>query len=170
MARIVLGLSTSHGPMLTTPPLQWDQRVGFDRGYTQHAFKGKTYKFDDLVRLRAPEKLELQITPDKWVARHAACQRAISTLADVYAAAKVDVAVIFGNDQMEMFTDAVIPAVAVYWGETIENRMGPEEERANTAPGVAVAQAGRNPAPGRHLSRFAQPRPPYHRRAGAAGL
>ncbi len=148
MARIVLGLSTSHGPMLTTPPLQWDQRVGFDRGYTQHAFKGKTYKFDDLVRLRAPEKLELQITPDKWVARHAACQRAISTLADVYAAAKVDVAVIFGNDQMEMFTDAVIPAVAVYWGETIENRMGPEEERANTAPGVAVAQAGRIPPQG----------------------
>ena len=79
MARIVLGLATSHGPMLTTPPLQWDQRVGFDRGYTQHAFKGKTYKFDDLGRLRAPEKLELQITPDKGVACHAAGQRAIST-------------------------------------------------------------------------------------------
>lgn len=148
MARIVLGLATSHGPMLTTPPLQWDQRVGFDRGYTQHAFKGRTYTFDALAKLRAGEGLERQITPDVWVKRHAQCQSAIAALADVFAAAKIDAAVIFGNDQMEMFTDAVIPAVAVYWGETIENRMGPEEEEANKVPGVAVAQAGRIPPEG----------------------
>jgi hypothetical protein len=148
MARIVLGLATSHGPMLTTPPEQWDQRVNFDRKYTEHAFKGRTYDFEGLVKLRAGEGLDRQITKEKWVERHGECQRAIAKLADVFAAAKPDVAVIFGNDQMEMFTDAVIPAFAAYWGETIENRIGPEEERGMQAPGVAVAQAGRIPPGG----------------------
>src|SRR6185437_8257853 len=148
MARIVLGLATSHGPMLTTPPEQWDQRVNFDRKYTEHAFKGRTYDFEALVTLRAGEGLDRQITKEKWVERHGECQRAIASLADVFAAAKPDVAVIFGNDQMEMFTDAVIPAFAAYWGETIENRIGPEEERGMQVPGVAVAQAGRIPPGG----------------------
>ena len=148
MARIVLGLATSHGPMLTTPPEQWDQRVNFDRKYTEHAFRGRTYDFEGLVKLRAGEGLDRQITKEKWVERHGECQRAISKLADVFAAAKPDIAVIFGNDQMEMFTDAVIPAFAAYWGETIENRIGPEEERGMQVPGVAVAQAGRIPPEG----------------------
>jgi hypothetical protein len=148
MARIVLGLATSHGPMLTTPPDNWDQRVNFDRKFTEHAFKGKTYNFEQLVKLRAGEGLDRQITNTMWHDRHARCQRAISALADVFAAAKPDVAVIFGNDQMEMFTDAAIPAFAAYWGETIENRIGAEEERGNAAPGVAVAQAGRIPPEG----------------------
>jgi 3-O-methylgallate 3,4-dioxygenase len=148
MARIVLGLATSHGPMLTTPPDNWDQRVNFDRKYTQHAFKGRTYDFEGLVKLRANEGLDRQITKEKWRERHAECQRAISSLADVFAAAKPDVAVIFGNDQMEMFNDTAIPAFAAYWGETIENRIGPEEEIGMKAPGVAVAQAGRIPPEG----------------------
>jgi hypothetical protein len=148
MAKIVLGLATSHGPMLTTPPEQWDQRVNFDRKHATHAFKGRTYDFEGLVKLRAGEGLDRQITKEKWVERHAQCQRAISALADVFAAAKPDVAVIFGNDQMELFNDAVIPAFAAYWGETIENRIGAEEERGMQAPGVAVAQAGRIPPGG----------------------
>jgi hypothetical protein len=148
MARIVLGLATSHGPMLTTPPEDWHQRVNFDRRYAQHAFRGKTYDFEQLVKLRAGEGLERQITKEKWAERHAACQSAIGRLAGVFAAAKPDVAVIFGNDQKELFNDTAIPALAVYWGETIENRMGPEELKHNEAPGVAVAQAGRIPPEG----------------------
>jgi hypothetical protein len=148
MARIVLGLATSHGPMLTTPAENWDQRVGFDRKYTEHAFKGKTYNFEELVKLRSNEGLGDQITKEKWRERHAACQRAISALADVFEEAKPDCALIFGNDQMELFDDTGIPALAVYWGETIENRMGAEEERHNQVPGVAVAQAGRIPPEG----------------------
>ncbi len=148
MARIVLGLATSHGPMLTTPYENWDQRVGFDRRYTEHAFKGKTYNFEQLVKLRAGEGLEKQITMEKWRERHGACMSAIGRLADAFAAAKPDIAVIFGNDQKELFNDTGIPALAVYWGETIENRMGPEELKHNEAPGVAVAQAGRIPPEG----------------------
>ena len=42
MAKIVLGMGTSHGPMLSTPPDQWDARVPFDKSHKAHPFRGKT--------------------------------------------------------------------------------------------------------------------------------
>jgi 3-O-methylgallate 3,4-dioxygenase len=116
MAEIVLGLGTSHGPMLVTPPDQWGARVPADRQNPQHFYKGKAYTYDELAR--------------------------------VFAEVKPDIAVIVGNDQMEMFTEAVIPAFSVYWGEAIENRMPPAEELAKLGPGLAVAQEGRIPREG----------------------
>lgn len=148
MAEIVLGLATSHGPMLTTPWEHWDQRVEFDRKFSHHAFKGKSYSFDELVKLRAAANFSREITREKWKSRYEECQRAISALADIWERVKPDAAVIFGNDQMELFTEAAIPAFSVYWGETIENRYGPEEERGLSAPGTRIAQRGRIPDEG----------------------
>src|SRR5262249_51238423 len=105
MAKIVLGIGTSHGPMLSTPPDQWGQRVAADKRNTEHWYKGKAYTFDQLVAMRANEGLDKQITQQVWNERHAACRRAIGKLADIFAEAKPDIAVIVGNDQMEMFDD-----------------------------------------------------------------
>ena len=148
MARIVLGLGTSHGPMLVTPPDQWGQRVEADRRNKQHPYRGKTYTFEQLVEMRANDGLEAQITQDVWNKRHAACKAAISRLADVLEEAKPDVAVIVGNDQKEMFNDSYNPAFAVFTGESIENRMGPEEEAGAREPGVGIATPGRIPPEG----------------------
>ena len=69
MAEIVLGIGTSHGPMLSTPWEQWDQRVGFDRQNKKHWYRGGTYDFDQLVALRKDDGLAAEITPEKWQAR-----------------------------------------------------------------------------------------------------
>src|ERR1700691_6247120 len=82
MAEIVLGIGTSHGPMLTTPWEQWDQRVNFDKKFGRHAFKDGTYNFDQLVKLRADKHFENEITREKWKSRYEECQSAISRLAD----------------------------------------------------------------------------------------
>lgn len=148
MAQIVVGLGTSHGPMLSTPPDQWGQRVAADRANPRHYYKGRTYTFDALKALRAGEHLERHIAPDVWHARHAACRAAIDALAEVFAAAKPDIAVIVGNDQMEMFTDAIVPAFAVYWGETMENRWPSAADMARWEPGIEIAQRGRIPPDG----------------------
>jgi hypothetical protein len=163
MAEIVLGIGTSHGPMLTTPPQQWGERVKADRNNPEHHFKGNTFGFDELVALRAGEGLAAQITPDVWEQRHAACQAAIARLADVFASAKPDIAVIVGNDQIEMFTPVNNPPFAVYWGETIENRWPDAADLAKREPGVEIAMKGRippggatypgMPALGRHIIR-----------------
>src|SRR5438270_4467984 len=48
LAELVLGIGTSHGSMLSTPPHEWDGRAGADRRNKALAFRGKTYSFDQL--------------------------------------------------------------------------------------------------------------------------
>ena len=147
MAKIVLGVGTSHGPMLSTPPEQWDLRVTADKGM-RHPFRGQTHSFDELVQLRAPERLDQQITLDVWRTRHAQCRRAISELARLYDEVKPDIAVIVGNDQMEIFNDDLVPAFSVLWGDQIINSEYTPERMASLPPGVAVSVSGHIPPGG----------------------
>ncbi|SPS01152.1 protocatechuate 3,4-dioxygenase [Cupriavidus taiwanensis] len=159
MAEIVLGMGTSHGPMLVTPPHTWGSRLPDDRRNLHH-YQGRTWTFDELVRQRASEKLAAQITPEVWEARHARCMQAIERMSQVLAEARPDVAVIVGNDQMEIFDDMLVPAFSVMWGETIVNNMISDEKLSRLPPGVAHAMPGYMPpeatyagvpALGRHL-------------------
>ena len=61
MAKIVLGMGASHGPLLATPPEQWGGRVEADRRNPALAYRDGTFKFDELAKLRAKENLERQI-------------------------------------------------------------------------------------------------------------
>jgi 3-O-methylgallate 3,4-dioxygenase len=144
MAKIVLGMGTSHGPMLVTPPETWGSRVPDDRRSTHH-FEGRQWKFDELVEYRRAENLAAQITSQKWSERHAACQQAIERMSQILAEARPDVVVIVGNDQMEIFDDACIPAFSVMHGETIVNNMISEQKLAALPPGVAHAMPGYMP-------------------------
>jgi 3-O-methylgallate 3,4-dioxygenase len=116
MARIVLGIGTSHSPMLTTPWNKWDERVKADRQNDALAFRGGTYDFTTLSELRAREHLEDEITQEKWQARHAACQAGIDTLAAKFVAVEPDAVVIIGNDQQELFTQKNMAAGALRGG------------------------------------------------------
>jgi 3-O-methylgallate 3,4-dioxygenase len=142
MAKIVLGMGTSHGPMLSTPPDLWHSRVPFDKSHDSHPFRGKRYTFDELVALRAGEDMGAQITPEKWRERHAACRAALTTLADVFAQTRPDVAIIVGNDQKEVFTDKLMPAFVVFRGRTLLNVPLNEEQKSKLGPGVAIATPG----------------------------
>ena len=145
MAQIILGIGSSHSPMLSTPPEQWGQRVDADRQNPALAFRGEAYDFDGLVALRAGEDFHDQVNPEMWIQRHDACQRGIAFLTDKFAAAAPDVAVIIGNDQRELVTEDNFPAFSVYWGETIENRPRTPAQVANLPPGIAIAERGHAP-------------------------
>ena len=54
MSEIVLGIGSSHGPLLSTPPEQWDLRAKADRANKGHWFRGKTYDFESLLRRARP--------------------------------------------------------------------------------------------------------------------
>jgi hypothetical protein len=143
LARITLGLGTSHGPMLSIPADVWPERVKFDRSNPRHFFKGKTYTFDELAALRKPEHLAEQCTPHVCRERHAQCQAAIRKLADIFDARRPDVAIVVGNDQMEIFTSEHVPAFAIFWGEYVEGIPRTPEFLAKLPPGIAVAEADR---------------------------
>jgi 3-O-methylgallate 3,4-dioxygenase len=147
MAKIVLGMGTSHGPMLSTPPEGWGLRVPFDKR-VKHHYKGRLWSFDELTEQRKAENLAAQLTPEVWARRHADCRKAISRLAQVFEEAKPDVAVIVGNDQMEIFKEDLIPAFSVMMGDTIINNMYSAERLAALPEGVAVSVPGHIPEQG----------------------
>ncbi len=150
MAELVLGVATSHGPMLSTPAADWGLRAEADRRNRQHAFRGRTYDYESLVRERRERSaaFEKEIGPDVWRDRHARCQRALDALRDKVSEAAADVVLIVGNDQREIFGEDLTPAITLYRGEHIDNIPATAAERARMGPGIAVAEEGHCPPEG----------------------
>jgi 3-O-methylgallate 3,4-dioxygenase len=131
--------------MLSIPPEVWPERVKADRANPQHFYKGRTYTFNELVELRKPDNFAAQCTPDVSRERYRRCQQAIRKLADIFDASKPDVAVVVGNDQMEVFTSEHVPAFAVFWGKYVEGIPRTPEFLATLPPGIAAAEVDRTP-------------------------
>ncbi len=145
MARIVLGMWTSHGPTLSSTPEEWLLRVPADRKKKDHPFRGGTYDFETLVELRRGESLASQCTLEERERRAAACSRAIGRMADAFALVAPDVAVIMGNDQSELFLDDVMPAITVFRGPTLWDQPATPEQVARMPPGIHEAEWGHSP-------------------------
>lgn len=146
MARIVLGLATSHGPMLSVPWENWTERVAADRANPRHFFRGRIYNFNQMVEVQKERGLASQLTPEVFRERHTRCQDAIRQLGDIFLEAKPDVAVVIGNDQMEIFTNDYVPAFSVFWGPYVEGIPRTPEFLASLPPGVARAELDRTPS------------------------
>src|ERR1700716_1121015 len=161
MAKIVLGMGASHGPLLATPPEQWGARVEADRRNPALAYRDGTFKFEELAKLRAKENLEQQIELPVKQQRYDACQRAMAEMARVFKEAKPDVAVLVGNDQLAGFGGANTRAFLVCFGETVDNVPFSEEQKKNLPPGIEIAEPNHHgktaqsypghPELGRHL-------------------
>jgi 3-O-methylgallate 3,4-dioxygenase len=145
MARVRFALATSHGPMLSIPPEFWVERVAADRENPRHFFRGSIYTFEQMVELRRGEELADQITPEVCQARHERCQNAIQRLADFFEQHWPDVAVVVGNDQMEVFTADHVPALAMFWGDYVEGHPRSPEFLARLNRAVARAERDRTP-------------------------
>ena len=113
MARIVLGLGTSHSPQLNTPPDLWPLHVERDRANPDLDF--------ETLRRERESWARNELTPEKWRARHEASQKAIAALAETLAKVAPDALVIIGDDHHEWFHDDNMPALSIYWGAAVEN-------------------------------------------------
>jgi hypothetical protein len=143
MAEIVLGIGSSHGPLLSTPPEQWDLRAKADRENKKHWYRGKTYDYESLLKERAPgfaKEVEIECRR----ARHAQCRRAMEVLGKKFREVAPEAIVILGNDQREFFDEALTPSITVYRGGEIVNQRDPHEP----APGLKIAEAGNAPEEG----------------------
>ena len=80
MADIVFGFGTGHGPLLSTPPDKWDLRAEADRQNPRHAFRGTTYTYDELFKLREAEKLSMQNALEVRAERYQRCQTQLDNL------------------------------------------------------------------------------------------
>jgi hypothetical protein len=143
MAEIVLGIGSSHGPLLSTPPEQWDLRAKADRENKSHWFRGKTYDYESLLKERAPGFAK-EVEVETRRARHAQCRRAMEVLGRKFQEVAPDAVVIVGNDQREFFDAGLTPSITVYRGEQIKNVQHLHED----SPGLNVAEPGNSPTEG----------------------
>jgi hypothetical protein len=144
LAQITLGIGTSHGPQLSTPPQEWVQRAAADRRNPALAFRGADYTFDELSRLRGAA-FAAQCDPAVQAERHARSRAAIGELGRIIRAAGIDVLVVVSSDHKEVYGDELLPQFAVYWGETMRHEPYTAAQLAAMPPGLAVAEIANQP-------------------------
>lgn len=144
MAEIVLGIGSSHGPLLSTPPEKWDLRAQADRENKKHWYRGKTYDYESLLRERAPG-FAAEVAVESRRERFAQCHRAMDALRQKFKETAPEAVVIVGNDQREFFDEGLTPSITVYRGEQIKNL---QHLPKNSPPGINIAEPGNSPAEG----------------------
>jgi hypothetical protein len=125
MARIVAAFGTSHSTMLFSKVENWQALFDHvDCRAPIHDLEGTPRSFEELLAMTPPDAAA-KLGKDAIAQRHHTTWEAMDRLQADIAAAKLDVMIIIGDDQREIFQDASRPAVAVYYGETIRNAAAP---------------------------------------------
>jgi len=121
MARIVLGMATSHTPMLNAPPTDWPRFYERDSARTNLLdTEGRLTSYEQQLK-HAPPGIDGEITPERMARRHDAVQGAIGRLGGYLREAKLDALIVCGDDQEELYHHDNMPGILVYYGETIRN-------------------------------------------------
>jgi Catalytic LigB subunit of aromatic ring-opening dioxygenase len=121
MADIVLAIGTSHSPLLNSPAEDYPKHAAIDAsGRKLLDRNGKPCSYGDLLA-QADPSIKQQIEPKVLEQRSARCNENIARLARELIEARLDTLIVIGDDQHEQFFDDNMPAILIYWGETIEN-------------------------------------------------
>src|ERR1700682_1169812 len=114
MAKIVLGLGTSHTPMLLASDETLPRFLETDQNIRHRDKDGRPVTYGDLLEAADP-KLAHLVAPEH-IAR-AAMRRIKQTVGS----AGLDALIVLGDDQNESYRDDCRPAFAIYFGDTIRN-------------------------------------------------
>ena len=121
MAQIVLGIGTSHSPMLALTAEQWPRYAVGDYQHTGLVFppEGISMTYEEgLAHVPAAIK-ERPLTDEVFSAQVDACQRGIAELAKTLQSVNPDVTVIISDDQDEWFYEDNMPTFSIFWGESV---------------------------------------------------
>ncbi|HEX5231673.1 MAG TPA: extradiol ring-cleavage dioxygenase [Bradyrhizobium sp.] len=131
MAQVVAAFGSSHSTMLVSTEEHWQEMFDrVDRRAPINDFDGVARSFDDLLKTLPPDAAA-KIAKEAMAERHRTTMSAMDRLERDIAAADVDVLVIIGDDQREIFKDDLRPAIAIYYGDTIRNAAAPKEPAAD---------------------------------------
>jgi 3-O-methylgallate 3,4-dioxygenase len=121
MANIVLGIGTSHTPMLSLPPELWPEYALGDERNPELSFPphGYVMPYAQAVGTLQAEGDTKYAGSEPFVAQARRLQAALDTLAGTLQDAEPDVTIIISDDQDEWFYEHNMPRFAVYWGESV---------------------------------------------------
>lgn len=122
MARLVAAFGSSHSIMLVSQREDWQHgfRVIDTKNVHYHDRSGNKTDYDTLLA-QAPDGSEAVVTPEKMGERYDAAEAAMDQLGERIRAARLDVLLIVGDDQTELFRTSNNPAFAIFYGPTIRN-------------------------------------------------
>ncbi|MFN8558032.1 MAG: extradiol ring-cleavage dioxygenase [Dehalococcoidia bacterium] len=120
MAAIVLGIGTSHTPLLSLPPELWADYAQNDRANPELLAppEATPMSYADL-EARVSGRYAAVATPAHFHDQYARAQRAITSLEETLRAAAPDTVVIISDDQDEILFDDNMPSLAIYWGASM---------------------------------------------------
>jgi len=133
MAKIVFGMAVPHSGMLGQAPEDWLNNGARDRNNPTLWYRNRTWTYPELEAERKAA-YEPLLTLEERSARQKRNRAAIGAMKAAYERADIDVAIILGKDQKEIFTHHS-PSIAIYSGAEVYN--GPPQ-RAVYAPDHAV--------------------------------
>jgi 3-O-methylgallate 3,4-dioxygenase len=120
MASIVLGLGTSHTPMLLASDETLPRFLETDQTIRHRDKEGRPVTYGDLLEAADP-KLAHMVAPEHLVARQNIARAAMRHVRQTLGEARLDALVVLGDDQNESYREDCRPAFAIYFGDTIRN-------------------------------------------------
>jgi hypothetical protein len=121
MAQLVAAFASSHSVMLTCDLVDWQRGFRtFDPKGSYYDRKGDPCSYEDLLAV-APPDAAARVTDAAIAARFDSVHASMTRLRGDIEAAALDVLVICGDDQKELFNDNLMPSIGIYFGETIRN-------------------------------------------------
>lgn len=121
MAQLVLGVGTSHSPMVSMDGpdwLSWGERDHAQQMlYTRD---GRNITYEEALALSTPE-LAARAEPDACVDGAVSVAAAVERLRAAVADANLDALIVIGDDQSEHLLGKNLPPFMIYWGDTITN-------------------------------------------------
>lgn len=125
MGRLVAAFGTSHSTMLFSAVGNWLSLFDhIDCKAPINDFDGTPRSFDELLKT-TPPGAAAKISQEAIKERHKATSDGMDRVQADITAAKLDVLIVIGDDQREIFKDACRPAIGVYYGDTIRNAAAP---------------------------------------------
>ena len=117
MAHLVLGMGMSHSTMVTLDDSLWGEWAAQDATFAiLFDTEGQAVTYTQLAE-RAGDRYAQQATPQHWKKQYAAVRQAVARLAAEVASARLDVLVVVGDDQLELFSFVNMPALAIFYGD-----------------------------------------------------
>jgi Catalytic LigB subunit of aromatic ring-opening dioxygenase len=119
MAQHVLSIGMSHSTLVILDDSLWGEWASQDAALAiLFDTEGQAVTYAQLAE-RAGDRYAQQATPQHWREQYAAVRQAIARLTTDIASAILDVLVVVGDDQLELFSFANMPALAIFYGDRI---------------------------------------------------
>jgi 3-O-methylgallate 3,4-dioxygenase len=138
MAKIVLGLGTSHSPQLSFPAEKWADLGRADQT-SPHLIdeRGGHISYQELLKRADPRIAREELSVEVFKAKFERLQKGVAAVSGALKEHRVDILVVVGDDQEELIHHDNMPPLMIYWGDTIPSQ--PRIFKENVFPTVRMA-------------------------------